>query len=329
VSAEDQLCCGVVVIGRNEGARLKACLASIQVAPDRVVYVDSGSGDGSVQWARSQGVVVVELDMSSPFTAGRARNAGFSRLITLWPDTALVQFVDGDCELAAGWLRAAESFLLVHPDVAVVCGRRRERFPRASRFNAQCDREWNTPIGEARACGGDAMYRRSAFASCAGFRESLIAGEEPELCLRLRAAGWKVWRIDHEMTLHDAALLRWGQWWRRTRRSGHAFAEGAWLHGAPPERHWVVETRRAAMWGLALPLAGIAAGALLSQWFLLLFLLYPLQVARLVRRSGTFDLEECQQAMLLVLGRIPEGLGAARFWYGRLLRRHSELLEYK
>lgn len=272
---------------------------------------------------------MIELDMTRPFTAARARNAGYFRMVSRWPDIELVQFVDGDCELAVGWLEAAESFLAEHAGVAVVCGRRRERFPGVSPFNAQCDREWNTPVGNARACGGDAMYRRSAFEGCGGFRESLIAGEEPELCVRLRAAGWKVWRIDHEMSLHDAALLQWSQWWKRTRRTGHAFAEGAWLHGSPPERHWVRETRRAAAWGLVLPVFGILAAALVDGWFLLLFLLYPLQVARLVLRSGTVDRKEIQQAALLVLGRIPEGLGVARFWLGKLLRREGGLMEYK
>ena len=329
MSADERLRRGVVVIGRNEGERLKACLASIQGAPDEIVYVDSGSDDGSVQWARSQGIDVVELDLATHFTAARARNAGFRRLISRRPDVALVQFVDGDCQLAPGWFSAAESFLSRHADVAVVCGRRRERFPDASIFNAQCDREWNTPVGEARACGGDAMYRRMAFEACGGFRDSLIAGEEPELCLRLRAAGWRVWRIDQEMTAHDAALLHWRQWWRRTLRTGHAFAEGAWLHGSTPEHHWVAETRRAAAWGLVLPLLGVLAAAFLGPWFLLIFLLYPLQVVRLACRSAAGSREEFQQAALLVLGRFPEGLGVARFWYGKLFDRESGLIEYK
>ena len=131
------------------------------------------------------------------------------------------------------------------------------------------------------------------------------------------------------MTTHDAALLHWGQWWKRTMRTGHAFAEGAWLHGSPPERHWVVETRRAAAWGLFLPLLGILAGAFLCEWCLLLFLLYPLQILRLARRSATMDRESFEQAALLVLGRFPEGMGVARFWYGRLFGRRAGLIEYK
>ena len=122
---------GAVVIGRNEGARLKRCLASISDAT-ALVYVDSGSSDGSAKMARDRGVDVVDLDMSIPFTAARARNAGFAHLQDKFPDLHFVQFVDGDCELAKGWTERAARFLESRPDVAAVCGRLRERYPEKS-----------------------------------------------------------------------------------------------------------------------------------------------------------------------------------------------------
>ena len=173
--------------------------------------------------------------MTIPFTAARARNEGFACVQRLLPTMRYVQFVDGDCEVVGSWLLQAQAFLDTHPDVAVVCGRRRERFPQRSIYNLLCDLEWDTPIGEAKACGGDALMRADAFAAACGFRADLIAGEEPELCVRLRANGWKVWRLAEEMTLHDATMTRFGQWWRRTLRGGYAFAEGASLHGAAPD----------------------------------------------------------------------------------------------
>ncbi|MEM9139196.1 MAG: glycosyltransferase, partial [Pseudomonadota bacterium] len=205
---------GAVIIGRNEGARLIRCLASVGSAAC-MVYVDSGSTDGSVQAAREAGAEVVELDMDMPFTAARARNAGLARLREIGAFD-YVQFIDGDCELQPGWIALALAFLEEHPDVAVACGRRRERFPEASVYNRLCDHEWDTPVGEAKACGGDALMRMTALAAVGGYRDDLIAGEEPELCVRLRAAGWRVWRLDAEMTLHDADMHRFGQWWRRT-----------------------------------------------------------------------------------------------------------------
>ena len=312
---------GAVVIGRNEGARLVACLESLSSGVWPLVYVDSGSTDGSVAAARALGAEVVALDTSVPFTAARARNAGFARLLEAGAPE-FVQFVDGDCRVQPGWLAAARAFLVAHPDVAVVCGRRRESHPETSVWNRLCDAEWDTPVGEAKACGGDALMRSAAVVQVNGYNPALIAGEEPELCLRLRAAGWRIWRLDEEMTLHDAAMHRIGQWWKRTRRAGYAFAEGAAMHGAAPEFHWVAETRRALIWGLGLPVAGLL-GLLVSPWAGLVFALYPVQVLRLRRRFGL------ERALFLTLGKLPEASGVVQFWLNRLLHRRAALIEYK
>lgn len=319
---------GVVVIGRNEGERLARCLRSLQVAPACVVYVDSGSTDGSVALARGMGIEVLALDMGRPFTAARARNEGLKRLLQNCPGLAYVQFVDGDCEVVPGWLEAARLFLEGRPRAAVACGRRRERFPDRSIYNWLCDQEWDTPVGEATACGGDALMRVAAFEQVGGFDPALIAGEEPELCVRLRAAGWSVWRLEAEMTLHDAAMLRFGQWWQRSVRAGHAFAEGAALHGGTPSRHWVREASRAWLWGLGIPLAVLAALPLIGNWALLGLLVYPLQVLRLARRAGG-GRNQLLQALFLVLGKFPELQGQLKYGWNRLRDRRVQLIEYK
>lgn len=312
--------CDAVVIGRNEGARLVACLASLQGQVRRIVYVDSGSTDGSVAAAQAAGAAVVQLDMGQPFTAARARNAGIAALQADPPE--VVQFLDGDCRLQPGWLPVALAFLQAHPEVAVVCGRRREVAPEASVYNRLADAEWDTPVGEALACGGDAVMRYAAVFEAGGYRADLIAGEEPELCLRLRARGHKIWRLDAEMTLHDAAMTRFSQWWKRMRRAGHAFAEGAALHGTPPERHWLKETRRALAWGAALPLVTLMGGLIWPPMFLLL-LLWPLQMLRLSPRMGA------ERAVFTVLGRLPEAQGALGYLLGWLRGAQSRLIEYK
>jgi len=319
---------GVVVIGRNEGERLARCLRSLQVAPACVVYVDSGSTDGSVALARGMGIEVLMLDMGRPFTAARARNEGLKRLLQNCPGLTYVQFVDGDCEVMPGWLEAARLFLEGRRRVAVACGRRRERFPDRSIYNWLCDQEWNTPVGEATACGGDALMRVAAFEQVGGFDPALIAGEEPELCVRLRAAGWTVWRLEAEMTLHDAAMLRFGQWWQRSVRAGHAFAEGAAMHGGTPSRHWLREASRAWLWGLGIPLAVLAALPLIGNWALLGLWVYPLQVLRLARRAGG-GRNQLLQALFLVLGKFPELQGQLKYGWSRLRDRRVQLIEYK
>ena len=327
-SAQSEL--GVVVIGRNEGERLRVCLASAKASKvsEVVVYVDSGSTDKSAELAQDMGCQVVNLDMSIPFTAARARNEGFARAVSLVPNLKFVQFVDGDCEIASAWLERGMNFLSVHDTIAVICGRRRERFPQKSIYNQLCDIEWDSPIGPARSCGGDAMMRASALSAVGGYRQSLIAGEEPELCVRLRANGWKIWRLDIEMTLHDAAMHHFAQWWNRAKRAGHAFAEGAFLHGSAPERHYIPEFRRAILWGLILPL-GIATGSVFNPALLLLVLVYPLQVIRLALSNQSNGVVAWWRALFLVLGKFPEAQGVCRFYYNKMLSKSATLIEYK
>lgn len=316
-----------IVIGRNEGDRLVRCLASVVSAVDRTIYVDSGSSDGSVAAARAAGAEIVQLDMSQSFTAARARNAGLERLrVGSVPE--YVQFIDGDCELQPKWLATALAFLEANPRAAIACGLRRERFPEASVFNRLCAWEWDTPVGLTKACGGDALARLEALDEVTGFNPALIAGEEPEMCVRLRHKGWEIWRLDAEMTLHDAAITRFSQWWKRTRRGGHAAAEGMALHGGPPERHGVTTVRRALFW------AGLVPGLCLAGLFgvgpaaLLLLLLYPLQIVRLALRDGG-GRDAWERALYLTLGKFAELSGMIGYWVGRGTRRPVTLIEYK
>jgi GT2 family glycosyltransferase len=320
---------GVVVIGRNEGERLRRCLESISQYSENLVYVDSDSTDRSVDLALSMGIAVVELDVTIPFTAARARNEGFTGLCELYPKIAYVQFVDGDCEVVEGWLDKAVHYLNANDNVAVVCGRRRERYPDRTVYNMLCDIEWETPVGEARACGGDAMMRVDALKQVGGFKNDLIAGEEPELCVRLRQRDWRIWRLDAEMTLHDAAMNKFAQWWKRASRAGYAFGEGAYLHGKLPEKHWVRQVYSACFWGLVIPLGTMFLIYYFGLWALLLFLIYPLQVLRLMFRGDRTLTVNFQRAFFLVLGKFPEMLGVLKFLVNRFLNRRHGLIEYK
>jgi GT2 family glycosyltransferase len=323
---------GIVAIGRNEGDRLRRCLASVVERGLPVVYVDSGSTDGSVELARAFGTEVVELDMSQPFTAARARNAGLERLEEIEPGIRFVQFVDGDCEVIAGWLEHALAAIEPRPKVAAVSGRRRERFPERSIYNRLAEIEWDAPIGEAKYCSGDVLIRVEAFRQIGGYNPTLIAGEDPELSVRLRQHGWTILRSDAEMTLHDMAMTRFSQWWKRCERSGFAFAEGAALHGKPPERHWVRQVHSTAFWGIALPLIIIGLAWPTQLWSLGLALTYPLQVIRIARRYRMAEMQP-RDAWLYsaacVLGRFPNAVGMVRYWYNQLVGRRQALIEHK
>lgn len=314
-----------VVIGRNEGARLVACLKSLSGQVRRLVYVDSGSTDGSVAAARAAGAHVVALDMELPFTAARARNAGLAVLADDPPE--FVQMVDGDCAVQAGWISAATAFLVAHPQAALVFGRRRERFPEASIYNLLCDHEWNTPLGLAQACGGDLLIRWTAITQVGGYRDEIIAAEDDEMCQRLRGFGWQLWRIDAEMTLHDAAILRFGQWWRRAVRAGHGFAQVGALHPS----HFVAARRRVWLWGALLPLMFLL-GLLWWPVSALVVALYAASFAHgAVRfaRQG-FGLGQAAKASALItLSKFPNLQGVLTYLWRRQQGAAARIIEYK
>jgi len=322
---------GGVVIGRNEGERLQRCLTSLLNKLEHVIYVDSGSTDGSIEMALRMGVKVVELDLSRPFTAARARNAGLAVLLESNPQLDFVQFVDGDCEVQDSWLDSAFEFLTVNKSFAVVCGRRRERYPETTIYNQLCDIEWDTPVGEAKSCGGDALFRLSALKAVDGYRESLIAGEEPEMCFRMRQLGWKIMRLDAEMTLHDAAMTRFSQWWKRNQRAGHAYAEGYALHGKSSEKFKQTECRSIILWSVLIPLAIIFLSTI-TPFFPMLFLVYPLQIFRLTLRYR-YRWNSVKLAFIYavsnIVGKLPQFIGMLEFVKNKKLGRKSQLIEYK
>lgn len=317
------------MIGRNEGSRLLACLDSIQACAPHIVYVDSASTDHSVQEAMSRNVQVVQLDMALKFTAARARNAGFNALVERFPQLEYVQFVDGDCIVDANWLSVASDYLQHHAGVAIVCGRRRERYPQASVYNQLCDIEWNTPIGETKACGGDALARVAVIQAVHGFNESLIAGEEPEMCIRVREAGFKIWRLDHDMTYHDANIHHLAQWWKRTMRAGYAYAEGADLHGASPELHWVKESRRAWFWGGIIPLVLLVLLVVSLPLALVMVALLLLQLLKLSYQNKKMAYFAPVYAAYLMLGKSAEMVGQVKFYWHKWLNKKMDIIEYK
>ena len=275
-----------VVIGRNEGERLRHCLKSIIGKVQYVVYVDSGSTDGSSQLAEFMGAVVVNLDMKMSFTAAMGRNAGFERLMEIAPETKFVQFVDGDCELVVDWLETAKGYLEARKEYAVVCGRLQERHPETSLYNRLLDIEWSGSIGEIQSCGGIFMIRAKIFKETGGMDSTIIAGEEPEMCSRLRKAGWLIYRLNQQMAWHDANLITFREWWRRAVRSGYGSID---VFERTNGNVFSSQVKRVRLWTLGwlstllvVSGFGIALGSHFFIWSAIVVTsLYPLQIVRI------------------------------------------------
>ncbi len=318
----------VVLIGRNEGQRLVNALNATVGQARRVVYVDSGSTDGSIEAAKLAGAEVVQLDLSIPFTAARARNAGFEALDSSGPTPELVQFVDGDCALVDGYIDQARQHLLADDGLALVTGWRGEIDRDGSVYNQLCDFEWRRPAGPMLACGGDMLVRAKAFRQVGGFDPTVIAAEDDEFCTRLRKAGWRLERIPSEMTRHDAAMMQFSQWWQRAVRTGHGFAQVGFLH---PD-YFVIERRRVWIFALVVPVLALIL-ALISPFLGLLPLgMYPMSFWRTLKglkAEGLPKREARNHAALIVLSKFPNLIGMIIFHWRRLRQAQMRIIEYK
>ena len=321
---------GFVIIGRNEGERLCACLTSVLKHGTKIVYVDSGSSDNSCKLAAAMGVDVHPLDKSKPFSAARARNEGFAHMMAKYPTLDFIQFLDGDTVLVDTWLPAAVQALNDDPKSAVVSGRRRELRPEHSVFNRLCNIEWNKPVGKIWNFEGDALFRPQAFTQAGGFNASLIAGEEPEFCSRLRAKGWDILRIGADMTWHDANMLRVGQWWKREVRAAYAYAESLMMYGSA---YSLKRSLGIFFWGAFLPIAtllllwptrGLSALVAFGLLCVLIFRAY-----RGMRSRTDSSYHAFEYAIFCALGKFPMLQGYLQYWTRRLRGHHPQLIEYK
>jgi glycosyltransferase involved in cell wall biosynthesis len=312
----------IVIIGRNEGERLTRCLQSVALirgVEDKaeLIYVDSASTDGSPQTARNFDAQVSVLH-GGVQTAARARNAGWRRA-----SSPYILFLDGDTILNPNFIPSAFEVLVSDPAIAAVWGHRRELYPKRSIYNRVLDLDWIYPAGNADFCGGDVLMRRTALAEVEGYDPGLIAGEEPELCRRLRSRGYRIVHIDAPMTRHDLNMTRFTQYWRRATRAGYAYAEVSKRFRGSEDPLWVQESKRNIRGG-SFWIAWIAGGLVLlafkSLWILPWFAL----LAAFSTRSAWKARSRApgQKGLLLLYGvhsqlqQIPILVGQLRFFFG-------------
>jgi hypothetical protein len=281
---------------------------------------------------------VIEIDPSLPFSAARSRNEGFARLRSLYPSIPFVQFVDGDCEVEADWLESAHRDLAKRADAAVVFGGLKERDPDSTVYNRLCHMEWRSRPGEALSSGGIFMARAEAFDQVGGFNRAIVAGEESELCLRLRQAGWKIICLPQPMAIHEAGITRFAQWWKRTVRAGHSYAQGMAVRGLRGEKHHARQVFSSFLWGLLAPAA--AVGSLIagrwiawSPWIALAVLLafgaLGARVYRSRRALGDGPRDAALYAAFCLLGKPAMALGSLKFFLVRLRGDQPGMIEYK
>ena len=312
---------GIVVIGLNEGERLRRCLLSIKDCAKHTIYVDSGSVDGSVQLAQAWGFKTLILDKSAIPTAGKARNAGFQSLLQLDPNFSHIQFIDGDCQLNENWLSAAGEELNHRRNVAIVCGHLHEKDVESSIYQRLCELEWRKLPGEIHAAGGIFMIKTEVFQEIGGFDPHILAGEDDEFCFRVRRKGWQILHLDCNMAIHDGGIHRFSQWWKRSMRAGVAYAQGFELHGKTEEKYFRRQCRSIWVWGCLLPLFALLFALFYSLWGLLALLGYPLLLMKTVAHYRALKwswTDTLLYSIFCVIAKFPGFLGVLKFHFKRL-----------
>jgi len=315
---------GIVVIGRNEGERLKKCLHSVMKSEKEIVYVDSASNDCSAEYAESLGISVVKLTNDKPINAAIARNAGFSLIMNEHPSLELIHFIDADCELDANWLKQASKALENNKSVSAVCGRLREKDVTKSVYTKLCDMSWYIKPGEINSCGGIATVRANIFKELDGFNETLIAGEEPEFYSRVRKNGNTVLCLDIAMGTHDCAMESFEQWWTRTVKTGFGFANGSQWGAWSKRQHSIL------IWVLFIPLA-ILCGTILEPWLLSGVLIFPIQILKIAIKSSipySFK-DKLLDATFCVFSKLPQFVGMVKYQISKLSKEQNKNIEYK
>lgn len=320
-----------VVIGRNEGERLTRCLESIHASDARVtseiIYVDSNSSDDSLARAKALGAVAISVKSDRP-TAALGRNAGWHAA-----RGEFIMFLDGDTQLHPAFINTALA-AIAEPDVAVVWGHRRESDPDQSVYVRVLDLDWIYPPGDSAFCGGDALMRRDVLADTGGFDATLIAGEEPELCSRIRAKGLRIRHVDAPMTLHDLAIKRFAAYWQRAFRAGHAYAEVSARFKNSPDNLWRGEVRRNALHGsmvLAAPVI-IVAGIHWPWLGIAAMCCGAAVLARTVHRCKWKDPNLKTRFFYAVhayVQKLPIFIGQLSFRLSEYTGRRQKLIEYK
>lgn len=324
----------VVVIGRNEGQRLARCLESIRGARGfgdvQVVYVDSASTDGSPALAASYGAEVIVVHPRRP-TAALGRNAGWRQA-----KAEFVLFLDGDTVLHPDFPRVAYDQMMADAQISTVWGHRREIHPENSVYNRVLDLDWIYAPGVMEACGGDVLMRRKALDEVNGYDDELIAGEEPELCRRLRARGYSILHIDHPMTRHDLAITRWSQYWKRARRAGYAYAEISDRFRESDDPLWAADSRRSPIRAVCW-IASLVAAAIAGLWFgfvpvlvwLALFLAFSIRTAWKARWKDRNPATLFLYGIHSQVQHLPICVGQLQYMMDKKSRRQRDLVEYK
>jgi glycosyltransferase involved in cell wall biosynthesis len=223
----------VIIIGRNEAACIEKCLHSVFAAlkgvdDHEVIYVDSASEDDTVKVAGQFPIRILQLRREWRLSPAAGRYIGYQ-----YASGQFLAFVDGDTVVHPTWLAESCAFLRDNPEYGGVAGvldkadlsAEGEGAVHAANYYGQTAEE---PLRNVITLGGIATYRRKAMQQAGTFNPYLPTGEECEVALRIRRAGYKLARLFTPMgTAHTLPPESVREIMRRSR--AHLYDYGATL----------------------------------------------------------------------------------------------------
>lgn len=213
----------VIVVNWNRRELLRQCLDSLsgqQETHFEVILVDNGSQDGSAEMARAQFAAggrfllrLIENRTNRGFCA--ANNQGIAAA-----QGAFIALLNNDAEAAPGWLAALRRVFQGRPEVGMAASKILVRED-PGRIDKVGHLIYPDGQNRGRGCGERdvgqydrmeevlwpdgcaAMYRRTMLEQIGGFDEDFFAyGDDAELGLRARIAGWRCLYVPDAVVLH-------------------------------------------------------------------------------------------------------------------------------
>lgn len=210
-------------------ATIESALKAVAAIGGEVVLADSCSTDRTVEIAQQYPIRVVQLAHPRERCCGIGPQLGYQH-----SRGEFVYILDGDMEMNSGFLEQAITFMNLHPDVAGVAGRMVEQNTHSLEYVGRSERaETHMQPGQVDRLDMGALYRRNAIEAVGYFSDrNLHSYEEFDLAVRLRALGWRLWRLPvdaanhygHDAPPYQLLMRRW--------RNGYIWGLGELLRAA-------------------------------------------------------------------------------------------------
>lgn len=299
----------IVVIGLNEADNLAKTFRAIQQVkypPNliEVIYVDSGSTDDSLSIARDYcDKCFVENVHPS---AGRNRNRGLTEA-----KHDIVHFIDGDMAVDSNYLIKAVS-ILKDKDVQAVVGQLEEQSKGIwNRLATLVSNDLKRDEGYTDFTSTGATYVRTALLSIDGYDERILRGQEIELGVRFKQAGYKIWSTLQVMGQHNYGNSSLYHYLLRFRANAKSLVQVAVLQG---ENSYFKKARKRLYKSLIrFVVLIVVGGCLLIKEYYLAFSLFYLAMVLYSSRSMMCKKNPTPLIALAIASRL---IGEVFFYWG-------------